>query len=234
MKRILAMLLVLMMVVAMVSCGKKNQEVDTNAQNQQEVIENQEEVNEPAEEPEQETDSKQEVEEEKKPQATESNKKPEQKPEVKPEQKPESTPTPAPEEKPAQKQSVGNTLLAAFKASAASKSAMEIAETLVANPVIAFSGGAAPVEPGLLTGFGNTEITGFEEGAMFAPMIGTIPFIGYVFTLSDASQASSLIATLKANADLRWNICTSADEMVAGSSGNKVFFVMSPISFEEE
>ena len=69
---------------------------------------------------------------------------------------------------------------------------------------------------------------------MFAPMIGTIPFIGYVFTLSDASQASSLIATLKANADLRWNICTSADEMVAGSSGNKVFFVMSPISFEEE
>ena len=39
---------------------------------------------------------------------------------------------------------------------------------------------------------------------------------------------------LKANANLRWNICTTADEMVAGSVGNKVFFVMCPTEFTEE
>ena len=90
------------------------------------------------------------------------------------------------------------------------------------------------VEPGFLTGFDNTEIKGFKEGAMFAPMIGTIPFVGYVFTLDDSTNASDFISTLKSAANLRWNICTSADEMVTGSAGNKVFFVMCPKSFDQE
>ena len=109
-----------------------------------------------------------------------------------------------------------------------------MAETLVSNSVIAFSGGAVAVEPGYLTGFDDTEIKGFKEGAMFAPMIGTPPFVGYVFTLEDGADVSAFISTLKSAANLRWNICTSADEMVTGSVGNKVFFVMSPISFDEE
>lgn len=41
---------------------------------------------------------------------------------------------------------------------------------------------AMPVSEGLLNGF-NAEITGFEEATMFSPMIGSIPFIGYVFKL---------------------------------------------------
>ena len=90
------------------------------------------------------------------------------------------------------------------------------------------------VEPGLLQGFDNAEIKGFKEGAVFMPMIGTIPFIGYVFTLEDGTDASSFISKLKSNANLRWNICTTADEMVAGSVGNKVFFVMCPTEFAEE
>jgi len=89
------------------------------------------------------------------------------------------------------------------------------------------------VEEGYLTGFGNAEIKGFKEGAMFAPMIGTIPFVGYVFTLENADKASDFIAQLKKNANLRWNICTEADEMITGNVGNKVFFVMSPVSFEQ-
>ena len=93
---------------------------------------------------------------------------------------------------------------------------------------------AVSVEPGYLNGFDNAEIKGFKEGAMFAPMMGTLPVIGYVFVLENAADASSFVSTLKQNANLRWNICTSADEMVAGSVGNKVFFVMCPTSFEQE
>ncbi len=157
--------------------------------------------------------------------------------------KPEKTPaaekteapvaTAAPTEAPAAPKTVGNILLEEFRANAANKDALGLAEMLVANPVIQFMGGAMPVEPGFLTGFGNTEITGFTSGAMFAPMIGTIPFVGYVFELASAGEAAAFLAKLNAAADLRWNICTSADEKVSGSVGNKVFFVMSPISFDE-
>ena len=89
-----------------------------------------------------------------------------------------------------------------------------------------------PVEEGFLTGFDNVEIKGFKEGAMFAPMIGTIPFVGYVFTMDDAAAAIELSTLLEENANPRWNICTEADEMFTTVSGNKVFFVMSPSSFE--
>lgn len=130
---------------------------------------------------------------------------------------------------------VGNILLADFKAKAASSNALSLAESLVANPVMAdIMAGAMEVEPGFLTGFDNNEITGFKSGAVFMPMIGTIPFVGYVFELEDGTDASSFISNLKSSANLRWNICTTADEMVSGSVGNKVFFVMCPTSFDQE
>ena len=68
---------------------------------------------------------------------------------------------------------------------------------------------------------------------MFGPMIGTIPFIGYVFELKDETDVNQFISTLKSNANLRWNICTEADEMVVCSVDKKVFFVMCPKYFEE-
>jgi hypothetical protein len=111
--------------------------------------------------------------------------------------------------------------------------ATEIAEGLLANDFILFSGATMEVEPGYLTGFGNAEITGFEQGTMFAPMIGSIPFVGYVFTLSDDADAESFVTLLSENADPNWNICTEADETVIESAGNKVFFVMCPTSLEE-
>ena len=143
---------------------------------------------------------------------------------------PAATPTPQPT--PETPKTVGNTLLAAFKANSGG-SALSVAESLSANAAIKVPVGAMAIEPGYLTGFDNTEITGFKEGAVFMPMIGTIPFVGYVFTLDNAADAPAFIADLKANANLRWNICTSADEMVTGSAGNKVFFVMCPTAFEE-
>ncbi|MBQ6834806.1 MAG: hypothetical protein IJO55_10370 [Lachnospiraceae bacterium] len=133
-------------------------------------------------------------------------------------------------------ESVAQTLLADFNAQLAANSALsaqELADTLLTNSVIQFMGGSVPVEPGLLSGFGNAEITGFEEGVMFAPMIGSIPFVGYVFDLADGTDAAAFVKTLEDNADRRWNICVEADETVVELNGDKVFFVMSPLSFEE-
>lgn len=84
------------------------------------------------------------------------------------------------------------------------------------------------IEPGYLSGFEN-EIQGFSKGTMFAPMIGTIPFVGYVF---ETENTDELVKTLEENAKLDWNICTTADEMKIDVVGNYVVFVMSPKAFE--
>ncbi len=107
----------------------------------------------------------------------------------------------------------------------------DLAAALVEGEHIPFAGASMPVEPGFLNGF-TEEIDGFKEGVMFGPSIGSIPFIGYVFELEDSVKADDFIANLKEKADLRWNICTQADEMQAGSAGSKVCFVMSPAEFE--
>lgn len=85
------------------------------------------------------------------------------------------------------------------------------------------------VEPGFLNGF-EAEITGFNNGVMFAPMIGTIPFVGYIF---ETDNTELLIDELETNASLNWNICTTADEMLVKAHDNYVFFVMSPYTFGE-
>lgn len=85
------------------------------------------------------------------------------------------------------------------------------------------------VEPGFLNGF-EAEITGFNNGVMFAPMIGTIPFVGYIF---ETDNTELLMSEIEANASLNWNICTTADEMLVKTHDNYVFFVMSPYTFGE-
>lgn len=87
------------------------------------------------------------------------------------------------------------------------------------------------VEPGYLNGF-SAEIKDFEDGAMLAPWIGSIPYICYLFKLDSSVNAVDFTAMLKANADLRWNICTEADEMAYTVIGGIVCFVMAPASFE--
>lgn len=126
---------------------------------------------------------------------------------------------------------VASVLLADFKTNA-DKTAQEIADGLIANSVIQFPGATTPVEPGLLTGFDNAEITGFSEGVMFSPMMGTVPFVGYIFVLEDGADIDTFKKTLKDSANLRWNICTEAEELTVENEGNKVFFLMSPKSFE--
>lgn len=83
-------------------------------------------------------------------------------------------------------------------------------------------------ENSYIAGF-NTEIKGYKNGYAIRPMIGTIPFIAYIFEVNDTDN---FVKTLTDNADLRWNICTEADEMQSAVVDNYVFFVMSPENFD--
>lgn len=116
---------------------------------------------------------------------------------------------------------VGGKYVACFNASDA-KDASTMADELISGVPSDMELVTMEVEPGYLNGF-TTEISGFTKGTMFSPMIGSIPFVGYVF---ESDDATSLEETLKGNADLRWNICTEADEMVSATKGNLVFFMM--------
>lgn len=131
---------------------------------------------------------------------------------------------------------LGEALLFDFEdrvAENAEVTAQELAEGILASDWILFKGDVMPMEEGYLTGFGEAEIQGFEECVMFAPMISTIPFVGYVFDMPDAESAEELVEILIENADPRWNICTEAEETVTGIAEDKVFFVMCPKSLEQ-
>ena len=252
MKKLMSYIAVIALVLTFTACGNKDNEVsnneppvnsETNVENNNETENKEPEVNN-----EQVNNEENKLEEDKKAESKPVENKPEQdkKPENKPvenkpaEDKPvESKPEEKPQEEPKQEEpsssSVGNVLLKDFKAKAASATSMqELAQSLIENPIIQFMGGAMEIEEGYLSGFDNVEIKGFKSGAMFAPMIGSIPFVGYVFELENEAAVPNFIKTLEDNANLRWNICVTADEMVSGSVGNKVFFVMAPVSFDAE
>ncbi len=130
-------------------------------------------------------------------------------------------------------ESLGQTLLGEFKAMDASTDAYTMAETLIGHEMIQFMGGAMEIEPGLLSGFDNYEVTGFEKGAMFGPMMGSIAFVGYIFDLPEDADVDAFVTGLKDNANPRWQICVTADETIVEVSGDKVFFLMSPLTLEQ-
>ena len=111
-------------------------------------------------------------------------------------------------------------------------SALTLAEDFLAVADLPFEAMVMPVEPGLLTGFGNVEITGFSEAVMFGPSISTIPFLGYIFQLEEGADGTEFCQTLQEYCDLRWNICTEAEEVIAVQGGDYVFFLMCPSSLE--
>lgn len=133
---------------------------------------------------------------------------------------------------PDENSTVGEHLLYEFRENS-DKTPQEIADILLANPVIQFMSATMPVEPGLLNGFDNYEVSGFTEGVMFGPAMGTIPFVGYIFELDEDTDVDEFKDALSENANLRWNICTEADEMIVENEGNLVFFLMCPKSFDE-
>lgn len=81
-----------------------------------------------------------------------------------------------------------------------------------------------------ISGF-KTEIKDFKSAVTIRPMISTIPFIAYIF---EVEKPEEFAEKLKSNADLRWNVCTEADELEVSVVDNYVFIVMSPKNFDEE
>lgn len=133
-----------------------------------------------------------------------------------------------PDEKPELgEDTIAKNLAAKFKEEAAkTQDVQAIADTLAADEELIQTGCmVAEVEEGWLNGFAADEIKGFTKGVAVAPMIGSIPFIVYMFETDDVD---ALKATLTENAQLNWNICTIADEMVCEAEGNLVFFCMAP------
>ena len=127
-------------------------------------------------------------------------------------------------------ETMGEHLRAAFLDEIAKNPAVSpetLARSLLDSPAVDFSGDAFAVQPGFLSGF-SSELDGFSEGACFCPIIGSIPFVGYVFRLEDEAEAEAFLSQLREKADPRWNICTEAEELVTEQYGDTVFFVMCP------
>jgi len=240
MKKIIAFLLALTLCLSLSACFSKEEEKHTE---NDEIIENITEDEVKKEESEAEDNSNAEITEKPQAEKPESTPAENKKPSAPAQQEQKPAAPEADNNKPSEdkitdenekSETLGKTLLSDFRKKATSgMSAENIANELLKNPVIKFAGGVVPVEEGLLTGFDNTEINGFKSGYMFAPMIGSIPFVGYIFELEDGADVSSFTKLLKDSANMRWNICVSADETIIDSSGNMVFFVMCPESLEE-
>ncbi len=76
----------------------------------------------------------------------------------------------------------------------------------------------------------DKEIKGYKKAYAIKPIIGSIPFIAYIFEVDNAKEFEK---DLNDNANLRWNICTQADNKASAVVDNYVFFVMAPENFEE-
>ena len=109
----------------------------------------------------------------------------------------------------------------------------DIANHLIMLEINLFMGGAMPIEEGTeyFPGFDNHVITGFKSCASFMPMMGSIPYVGYVFELEDGADIDAFITQLEENCNPRWQICVAADETVTDYSGNKVLFLMCPMTY---
>ena len=132
----------------------------------------------------------------------------------------------------------GQTLLGVFNDTLAANpaaTAEELATAVITHESILFMGGAMPMEAGAewIPGF-NEAPTGWKECVNFGPMMGSIAFVGYIFTLEDGADVDAFKATLEANANPRWQICVMADETIVENVGNTVFFLMCPYSNSSE
>jgi len=116
---------------------------------------------------------------------------------------------------------VGGKYLLAFSTAEASD-ASSIADELIGQYIFESDLIKMDVSEGYLDGF-SQDITGFTKGVKFSPMIGAIPFVGYIFETDDPD---ALLEKLNSCADPAWNICTEADETVSMVKGNLVFFLM--------
>lgn len=101
-----------------------------------------------------------------------------------------------------------------------------LAGALLEGDAVDFNGAVMPMEPGYFMGLDLDTVTGFAEAARFSPMIGSIPFMGYVFRLDKDADAAAFMTILREHADLGWNICTFADRLIVENAGDWVLMLM--------
>ncbi len=128
---------------------------------------------------------------------------------------------------------MGQTLWNIFQTTLSENPDMEIASLaniLATDPSLPFTGTTSSLEADAeyFVGFGDYRITGFDSAWIYAPMMGSYAFVGYVFELSEDTNVNEFITSLTDHCDPRWNICVEAEQTVAGAVGNTVFFVMCP------
>ncbi len=134
-------------------------------------------------------------------------------------------------------ESVAAMYVAAFREIAADKSltALAMAEMFsekVSAPMML--GAMDMTEAEYFPGFAEDFVVeGYEDAATYMPMIGSIPFVSYIFVLSEDADAEAFADSLEANANPGWNICVTADETAVDVVDNVVFFIMCPATFED-
>lgn len=112
--------------------------------------------------------------------------------------------------------------------------ARAMADELLKGDYLTFEHATTDVQPGKLKGFGDAEITGFKEGVMIEAKKEEVPFLAYIFTLDDDTDAETFMTALKSKANPQWNTKVKADEMFTERSEKQVFFVMSPKALDKE
>lgn len=129
-----------------------------------------------------------------------------------------------------EKDTVATELVSAFEEHIKNEKDIEkVANAISTNENIKITVEVVNVEKGFLDGF-DGEIKEFSRAYAIKPIIGSQPFIAYIFETNDATALKDL---LKEKANKRWNICTEADELEISVVDNYVFLVMSPTNFDE-
>ena len=81
---------------------------------------------------------------------------------------------------------------------------------------------------------GLTEVpAGIGEAYLYQPGMMGQAYIGYIFRLADGTDIEAFKTALKEKADLRWNICSSANTIICENYGDTVFFSMMVVADEE-
>lgn len=114
------------------------------------------------------------------------------------------------------------------------KSIRDIAQSIVDDSMFGgHTGSISDVKEGFLEGFGDKEITGFEDGVKIGSVYSGFPFVGYVFDLKDNTDVDSFKQSLKDNADLGFNGHKDADQVVVENIDDKVVVIITPDKIEE-
>ncbi|MBQ4129218.1 MAG: hypothetical protein IJD68_05550 [Ruminococcus sp.] len=114
----------------------------------------------------------------------------------------------------------------------ADESVEDIADAVVENSDLSLL--TAPVDEGLLEGFSNMPINGFENGVMISSADHSIPFISYIFEMSDSVDQNMFVANLKTYADPNFSGDETENKVIVEQKGDKVIVVITPDKVEDK